>query len=311
MDNQHPSPEKGKVQRSSRKRVLDNIVWETPRIINNTYVYLLKSTKDHVTRYVGITSNPEQRYVQHTTLKIRQQGVIRNSHKENWTRCVFKDGFDVIMTIIESHSSIEEALKREEFLINSLDNLVNSELSPTTPNRKVYYVHYLYENRTEKFDSCVAACAHLNVSYMYSNVTVGKYVITTESDYCKAVDPICTLKAIDENGVIIKATDQKHMAFLIGCSKNMVNLCIMKQRRQAKGWTIARINEEFVFKDNDHYTKVVCVNDGKIYNTALEAARYYNADPSTVTKVCKQTRKQVKGYVFKYYDDMIQPQVKA
>ena len=51
MDNQQLNPKQGRVQRSSRKRVLDLkqfIIWETPCIKNKIYIYTLFSSKDNI-----------------------------------------------------------------------------------------------------------------------------------------------------------------------------------------------------------------------------------------------------------------------
>ena len=49
--------------------------------------------------------------------------------------------------------------------------------------------------------------------------------------------------------------------------------------------------------------KVRCVNDGKIFNRAVEAAEYYHiSNKGKVTNVCLHRTKQCQGYVFEYVD---------
>lgn len=306
MDNQHPSPEQGKVQRSSRKRVLDNIVWETPRTINKVYIYVLCSTRDMKTRYVGSTINPHQRYLQHTTKKVREGCVTRNTNKERWVIEEFNNGFDIIMRVLESFDDIESALVKEEFLITNALNLVNTHATPTRPGSTPYYVHDLYTNTTELFPSMKEACEAKGLSYVYSDVTDKQYIFSKEADYNIALFEVSTLKAKKEERVIY-AVNQTHLARLIGCSKSAVNMSVMKIRGCVKGWDIARIDEEFNARKNTHRRKVICVNDGLVFDDAVIAGKYYNTDPSCIGKVCKGFRKHTNNLVFKYCDDMIQP----
>lgn len=49
--------------------------------------------------------------------------------------------------------------------------------------------------------------------------------------------------------------------------------------------------------------KVRCLNDGKIFNRAVEAAEYYHiSNKGKVANVCLHRTKQCQGYVFEYVD---------
>ena len=49
--------------------------------------------------------------------------------------------------------------------------------------------------------------------------------------------------------------------------------------------------------------KVRCLNDGKIFNRAIEAAQYYHiSNKGKVSNVCLHRTKQCQGYVFEYID---------
>lgn len=49
--------------------------------------------------------------------------------------------------------------------------------------------------------------------------------------------------------------------------------------------------------------RVRCLNDGKIFNRAVEAAKYYHiSNKGKVVNVCLHRTKQCQGYVFEYLD---------
>ena len=49
--------------------------------------------------------------------------------------------------------------------------------------------------------------------------------------------------------------------------------------------------------------KVRCLNDGRIFNRAVEAAEYYHiSNKGKVANVCLHRTKQCQGYVFEYID---------
>jgi hypothetical protein len=49
--------------------------------------------------------------------------------------------------------------------------------------------------------------------------------------------------------------------------------------------------------------RIRCLNDGKIFNRAAEAAEYYNiSNKGKVTNVCLHRTKACQGYVFEYVD---------
>jgi len=52
--------------------------------------------------------------------------------------------------------------------------------------------------------------------------------------------------------------------------------------------------------EHPHARKIICVNDGVVYETIREAAKFYNILESGIGRVCKGENKQTKGYVFKY-----------
>lgn len=60
---------------------------------------------------------------------------------------------------------------------------------------------------------------------------------------------------------------------------------------------LRRVDHSYVKK------KVLCLNNGILYDSAKEAGLALNIHPSSITRCCKGVYKQVKGYRFKYGDE--------
>lgn len=111
MDNQQLNPEQGRVQRSSRKRVLDEyFIWETPCSINKVYVYKLVSSLDMIPRYIGITSNPKERYNRH----VRDKYLNHKSHKNNWIKSVINN--NDVSCITKVCKNIRKHVNNKQFI---------------------------------------------------------------------------------------------------------------------------------------------------------------------------------------------------
>ena len=52
--------------------------------------------------------------------------------------------------------------------------------------------------------------------------------------------------------------------------------------------------------NNSNARKVICINDGKTFDTIIEASKYYGVSKSGVQGVCAGDRRQVRGLVFAY-----------
>lgn len=58
-----------------------------------------------------------------------------------------------------------------------------------------------------------------------------------------------------------------------------------------------------IHKGYPNSKRIRCLNDGKIFNRALEAAEYYHiSNKSKVSNVCLHRTKACQGYVFEYVD---------
>ncbi len=297
MDNQQPSSEKEKVQRLSHKGVLNDkeslIIWETPPNNNKVYVYTLSSTDSKIPRYVGITVNPVTRLSHHITYK------DKNPHKYHWIKKVLKSGELIVMTVIEEFDDVEKAREREEELINSLVDLTNIELKPTCPKIKTTYLYNLETEEVTKFISRKSACLSINSSNSYNNKLKGKYLISCQNDFYQRIQSKASIKLY--NGIEIKyAVSYQHAAWIVGCSVNMINLCLLKQRKSAKGWNIYFADEDIDEYKIGLWKKVKCINDGKIFTSVNACADYYSIDPSGISKTCKGKRSHCQGLTFNY-----------
>lgn len=56
---------------------------------------------------------------------------------------------------------------------------------------------------------------------------------------------------------------------------------------------------------NKHGVKVICVETGKIFNTLIEAEKYYNVGHSHIGKCCKGERKTAGGFHWKQYEEVV------
>ena len=307
MDNQQLNPEEGRVQRSSRKRVLDLknfIVWETPCIINKIYIYTLSASKDKIVRYVGITNNPIMRLSHHTS-----KSYFNNTYKSNWIKKVLSEGDQIIMTIIDDASDLEKALIKEEFYISKYDGLTNHVLKSTHPGSKICYLYNIYTKESIQFDSLQSAALYLKVtsSSLYESLISNTWLMSFDNDFEKLIQDKYKIKGKNmKTGEICYFLTQEHAAKHIGCSKSMINGCIMGIRKSAKRWLFCKRGRDFPIYNNKHYSSVICINDGLIYNTIKDAAIYYKIDESCIAKVCKGLRKKVSNLRFEYYEDMIQ-----
>lgn len=65
-----------------------------------------------------------------------------------------------------------------------------------------------------------------------------------------------------------------------------------------KATFIAKKQNGYVQDNKGHKKKVICLNNGIVYDSAKDAARAINVDPSCITHVIKGRQKTVRGYKF-------------
>lgn len=305
MDNQQPSSEKEKVQRLSHKGVLNDslIIWETPPSENKIYLYFLKTNKN--IRYVGITNDPKTRLSHHISYRNKT-----NNYKDNWLKSEINSGNQIIMIIKESFVILEDALIREEYFINSLLNLTNFELNPTIPNSKYCYLYNLQTQEIKEFNSLNSCSSYLNItpSALYRNVIKGKYLFSYSNNFKDVIKQRASLKIkLYKTNEIKYAISYKHAAWILGCTKGMINALVIKTKKTYKYNQVVKINESFVKYPYKTHKKIQCVNDGKVFNSIAECGRFYDLDSSNILKTAKGLRKQYKGLNFIFIDDIVQP----
>jgi len=303
MDNQQPSSEQEKVQRLSRKGVLYNIkssiIWETPSIDNKIYLYFLRS--NDTIRYVGITNDPNTRLTHHINYRLKNK-----SHKNNWIINCIENNFEIEMLVKESFSSYEDALIKEEYYINSIENLTNYEKNPTKPNIVKCYLYDLEKEESIEFESRSAAAKYLNIaSGSFKNKIIKrKYLFNYDNNFLELIEKNYKIKSMN-----IKTKDVKyflsysHAAYYFNCSINMINLVLLKKRSSIKRKYLL-INKSESFDDciiKENTKKIICLNDNNIFDSIKNAASYYKIDESGITKVCKGKRKTINKLIFKYY----------
>jgi predicted GIY-YIG superfamily endonuclease len=299
MDNQQPSLEKRKVQRLSHKGVLSNInsyiIWEKPPIHNKIYLYKLVDN-NNLAKYIGITNNPKTRLSHHINDKTK-------SYKTNWINHCISNKIEIKMIVFECFDTLEEALIKEEYYINTLDNLTNIELNPTTPFVKKCFIYDLNINKSIEFNSIISAMLYCkSKGILYNKIIKQKYLFSYENNFDEIINNIATIKILTQNNTIIKAVSYYHASKILNCSIGMINSCLAKIRNNVKGNLVSKINEDFIIYKNRTCIKIICLNDNKIFNSIKEASEYYNVDNSLIVKVCKNKRKKVNGLMFKYYE---------
>lgn len=307
MDNQHLSSEEEKVQRLSHKGVpFDSfIIWEKPPIQNKIYIYKLKSNLSEEIRYIGITNNPKTRLCHHVIDK-------HKNYKHSWIKSIHNKNGHIIMIIFDMFDNLEEALVKEEYYINQFSNLTNLVLKPTSPHTKKCFLYDLKESKSISFNSLSSAANYLKIAsspLLYNRVIKGRYLFSYKDNFKKIIDDKYSIKLKKEN-IIIKCMSYNHACWLLNCSKGTISSCLSKLIKSINGYQICKRNEKFSIYKNNHWKKVKCLDDEKIFNMVKDAAKYYNINESSIIKCCKKHkhRNTAGGRKFEYVldDDIVQ-----
>jgi predicted GIY-YIG superfamily endonuclease len=304
MDNQQPRSEKDKVQRLSHRGVLNNInsniIWETPSTDNNkVYLYFLKAN-DKV-RYVGITTNITTRLSHHIT-----NSYSSNTHKSNWIKKCIKNNITINMVIVEAFDSYEEALKKEKYYINSLEDLTNICKDPTAPNSKKCFIYDLKHQNVLSFNTISSAASYLNVTCnaLYRKVIKGRYLFSYSDDFKNIIFEKYTIKSYNSvDDTVSYYVSYAHAAWVLKCSISTINLVLMNKRKTIRNKILlSKKDESFKYSNlkSDIKKKIKCITDNKEFSSIKEASEYYNIDSSLITKVCKGKRKTTNKLKFEY-----------
>lgn len=73
------------------------------------------------------------------------------------------------------------------------------------------------------------------------------------------------------------------------------------QSSEQHRFKLSLIKQEY-YSHNKHIQakKTLCINDGKVFDSAAKAGQYYNIPITAPARVCNGSRKSYKGLVFKY-----------
>ena len=99
------------------------------------FVYELVDPRNNVTGYIGITNNPNQRYLEHI------EGRVKKGKKYEWIKRLQKEGLQPKMRILEVVDDLEQARRQEQYWIQQYLNegilLVNTLLiGPTAKDER-------------------------------------------------------------------------------------------------------------------------------------------------------------------------------
>lgn len=278
-----------------KKAVNREIIWKIPVKDNVIFIYQLISSLDNVIRYIGITNNPSTRLSHHLTEKDK-------NHKNSWIKNVLNNNGKIQMVIFDYAENLEHALIKEEKYINKYENLTNLCLRPTQPNTKKCYLYDLQTGKTISFISVSSAAFFVKIqpsSFVGTVILKSRYLFSFEKNFNTIINELYVMR-IKKGNKILKAISYNHAIWLIGCSRSMINFCLMKQRKSVKGWVIARKDEKFPEYSYGNNKKIKCLTDNKLFTSIKEAAKFYKGDESCITKCCKGLRKSHKGKQFIY-----------
>lgn len=271
------------------------IIWEIPKLKNVVFIYKLQSSLLDMVRYIGITNNPKTRLSHHITEKDL-------NYKNSWIKSVKTSGGKIQMIIFDYHHDLEGALLKEEKYIKKYENLTNLCLTPTQSNTKPCYLYDLKDEKTISFISVSSAALFVNIepsSFIGVLLIKGRYLFSFSKNFNSIIEKSHIIKL--KNGTTERlAMSYQHAIWIIGCSRSMINFCLLKKRKQVKGWVLCKKNEKFPEYSYRTNKKIKCLTDGKTFISILEAATYYNIDASCIVKCCKKTRKMTNNKSFEY-----------
>ena len=86
--------------------------------MNNYNIYTLTCPISGFIKYVGISNNPNRRYLEHLGYK-----YDTNKHKKNWINSLKNKGLKPKINILESEIDIESAIKKEIMYIEMFKSM--------------------------------------------------------------------------------------------------------------------------------------------------------------------------------------------
>jgi hypothetical protein len=86
---------------------------------------------------------------------------------------------------------------------------------------------------------------------------------------------------------------------------NHINSIKSDNKSENLEWCTNAENIQYAYDFENHRNakKVICITDGKIFNSTNEAGRYYKANHNNISACCRNERKTCVGRKFAYYTD--------
>lgn len=287
------------------------------------YVYSLNCPELDIPKYIGISNDPERRYIEH----LEDKTITK---KTKWLKSL---NSKPILKIIKESENIHEIIDLEIKLIRETENLTNTTkggeyLGIGTPV-DVYDFNY---KLIGTFSSMVEACEIFKINsvnysgisasckrkrnYAYNKIWryIGDPITNSDKERMEKELKRSTIKKVlqyDLNGNFIKEYESIAECGRNGFSKSAVSQMLSKSAKNysVKGFIFCN-NESELVKRLEEYekSKPLKVNqltmDGKIINTfnsINDACIFLDFKcQTTIKKCCDGIYKQCKGYKWQY-----------
>lgn len=137
-----------------------------------------------------------------------------------------------------------------------------------------------------------------------------KYLITTpNTDIDVLLNKIKIYHLYKSNGEYIKSfSNVNQIAKYLKCSYTGVTECIRGRLKTIKGYVILKHDNSFIEPMYNNRKKINVYKNGKLihtFDTIKDASVFFNIDASGITKCCRGKRKSIKGYDFRYINDIV------
>lgn len=220
--------------------------------------------------------------------KLEQLYLKRNMYDYNASQCA-TGGLN--QNTIDRDSLIDSLEIYSRYKGNSYaDSLKGTNLNSDKLSRilsgKSYSYYNISEDLIEKCKSVRDKCSN----------TYWKGKKRSAKDRRKISEKLKGKKNLNLSIEVICINDGKKYSSLEECSifyniaPTNISLCCRGEISNCKGLNFAFV-DEYIFKSRVNEKKVVCLEDGKIFDNAKIASSYYEAKPSLIRSSCNKERK--------------------
>lgn len=287
---------------------------------NNFYVYELINPYTNLPFYVG--KGRDSRAWRHVSLRNNVKHQRTNPHKSHTINKIINDGGCVIIRIVSTHESEEEAFVHEQTLISSHGRIVDGTgiLTNITTGGEGYthdgipVVQYTmwgayvteYKNAKEAarihgwktYGTICACCKKRERSY---KGFLWSYVGDHPTILMRSV-PVYQWTLSGEFVNVHRNTSAA--ARSVSCDPSTISDCLNGYNRQAVGFMWSRTNTPPTLRESKSIIRVVeHINTGRIYNSVTSAAKATNHSVGDVSGCCNGRKKSIGGDTFRYVVD--------